>query len=169
VLEVDDEVVALARRRLGLRTGPGLRVRTGDARVLLRDERAGSHDVVVGDAFGSRAVPWHLATREFAQDVRRVLAPGGLYVLNLIDRPPLDFARAELATLGRVFEHVAVVADVEEGGNFVVLASRRPLRVPAPEAGEEVLAGRAVAGFAAGAEVLTDDHAPVDQLLTPLR
>ena len=57
VLEIDPEVVRLARRRLGLRTGPALRVRTGDARVSLRDEPDGRYDVVVGDAFGGRAVP----------------------------------------------------------------------------------------------------------------
>ncbi len=66
VLEVDGELVELARRRLGLRTGPALRVRVGDARVTLRAEPTDSADVIVGDAFGRRAVPWHLATQEFA-------------------------------------------------------------------------------------------------------
>jgi hypothetical protein len=42
VLEVDDEVVDLARDKLRLRTSDALRVRTGDARVLLRDEPSGS-------------------------------------------------------------------------------------------------------------------------------
>ena len=168
VLEVDDEVVALARRRLGLRTGPDLRVRTGDARVLLREEPAGVFDVVIGDAFGSVAVPWHLTTREFLEDLRRVLAPRGLYALNLIDRGPLRFARAQVATLRRVFAHVTIVGDVQRGGNFVVLASRRPIAAPAVQGAERVLAGDAAASFAGDADVLTDAHAPVDQLLTPV-
>jgi hypothetical protein len=167
VLEVDDEVVALARRRLGLRTGPDLRVRTGDARVLLRDEPGGRYDLVIGDAFGSLAVPWHLTTREFLADLRRVMTPAGLYALNLIDRPPLAFARAQIATLRRVFGHVVMVGNVGAGGNQVILASRRPIRPPAPEPGEEVLTGEELAGFAGDADVLTDAHAPVDQLLTP--
>ena len=31
----------------------------------MRDQPTGSADVVVGDAFGGRAVPWHLATVEW--------------------------------------------------------------------------------------------------------
>ena len=34
--------------------------------------------------------------------------------------------------------------------------------------GLEVAGGARFAGFTRGAEVLTDDHAPVDQLLTPI-
>ena len=66
VLEVDGELVGLARERLGLRTGPDLRAVIGDARVTLADEPTASADVLIGDAFGARAVPWHLATVEFA-------------------------------------------------------------------------------------------------------
>jgi len=171
VLEVDDEVVELARDELGLETGPDLRVRTGDARVLLRDEPSRAYDVVVGDAFGSLAVPWHLTTREFLTDLRRTLRPDGLYVQNLIDRGPLRFARAEVATLLRVFGHVAVVGDTAAGGNLILLAAQRLLRPPAPDAreNERLLTGAQVRRFAAGADVLTDAHAPVDQLLTPRR
>ena len=37
-----------------------------------------------------------------------MLRPGGIYVLNVIDFPPLDFARAETATLLAAFDDVAV-------------------------------------------------------------
>ena len=86
VLELDGGLVALDRRRLGLRTGPVLRVEVGDARVNLRRRRP-RRDLVVGDAFGHLVVPWHLATREMVADVRRVLRPGGVYALNVIDYP----------------------------------------------------------------------------------
>jgi hypothetical protein len=130
-------------REAPLRTSDALRVRTGDARVLPARRAVGVHDVLVGDAFGSLAVPWHLATREFLEDVRRVLKPDGLVALNLIDRGPLRFARAEVATLLRVFRHVAVVGDTREGGNLILLASQRPIRTPAPSRteNEEVLTG----------------------------
>ena len=77
VLEVDPQLVDLARERLGpARPARRCAVRTGDARVTLRDEPDDSADVVVGDAFGGRTIPWHLATAEFVADVRRVLRPG---------------------------------------------------------------------------------------------
>jgi spermidine synthase len=174
VLEVDKKLIGLDRSRLGFRDRPGIKIRTGDARVTLRDERDTSADVVIGDAFGGRAVPWHLTTEEFLTDVRRVLRPGGVYVMNLIDFRPLGFARAEAATLLTVFHDVALVARADgnrepRGGNVVLLASDRPLpRALLPARMGVVVLGRArVRAFAGDSEPLTDDHAPADQLLTP--
>jgi spermidine synthase len=175
VLELDPGLPGLARDRLGLVTGPDLVVRTGDARILLRDEPAAAYDLVLGDAFGGLTVPWQLTTREFADDVKRRLAPGGRYVLNVIDYPPLDFARAELATLQAVFADVALIARPattrgERGGNLVLVASDAPLdtadiaRRAARGELTSVLHGPALTRFVAGAGALRDDFAPVDQL-----
>jgi spermidine synthase len=182
VLELDPAVVQLARDELGLRTGADLQVRTGDARLGLGDLADASYDVVVGDAFGGLAVPWHLTTREFAAELERVLRPDGVYAVNVIDHPPLSLARAEAATLREVFGHVAVIAPPGglaglEGGNLVLVASSAPLdaavlqRAARAEgaAGAEVAAGADADRFIGGADVLTDDMAPVDQLLTPRR
>ena len=179
VLEVDPEIVELDREQLGLQTGDDLQVVVGDARTGIVDQPADAFDVVLGDAFGSVAVPWHLTTAEMVAQVRRVLRPGGTYVLNVIDNPPLAFARAETATLRGAFAHVAVLAPQErlagdEGGNLVLVASDEPLdlaglRARAARRGDDgaVADAAATAAFAAGAQVLTDDDAPVDQLLTP--
>ena len=174
VLEVDGELVELARSRLGLGDVPGMRVRTGDARMTLRRERDRSADLVVGDAFGGPVVPWHLTTREFLADVRRVLRPGGVYAINVIDLGPQRLARAEAATLVDSFADVAVVRRPRAGGggrNLVLLASDRalsPRELPPARDGVEVLRGDAVRRFAGDAPVLRDDYAPADQLLTPL-
>jgi hypothetical protein len=172
VLEVDGQLVDLARERLGLRTGRDLAVRVGDARVTLRDEPADSADVVVGDAFGSRSVPWHLATAEFVADIRRVLRDDGIYLLNVIDYPALGLLRAEAATLLDAFADVALVAvpegDRPAGGNLVLIASDRPLP---PGAGSTAQGARtfdraALGRIVAGADPLTDDDAPADQLIS---
>jgi SAM-dependent methyltransferase len=94
VLEIDPAVLDLGRDELGLRTSRALQVRIGDARLGIRDEPDDSRDLVVGDAFGSLSVPWHLTTREFLGEVDRVLRPGGVYVQNVIDYPSFRFARA---------------------------------------------------------------------------
>ena len=163
VLEVDGDLVELVRERLGLRTGPALRVRVGDARMTLRDEPADSADLVVGDAFGGVAVPWHLTTTEFAQDIRRVLRPDGVYALNVIDYPPLGLVRAEAATLLETFDDVALVAH-PDGGNHVFLASDAELPAFSDTTGGVELD---VARLIDGAQPLRDDDAPADQLLTP--
>ena len=152
---------------------------TGDARIGVADLPSDSADLIVGDAFGGRAVPWHLTTREFVTDLSRVLRDQGILAQNIIDLPPLGFLRAELATMRDVFEHVAVIAPRprlagDEGGNFIVVASDRPLPLDAIERAnaargddDQVLGDpAAMDDFIGGADVLTDEHAPVDQLIS---
>jgi hypothetical protein len=177
VVEVDRGVVELGRRELGVDAIPGLDVRIADARTALAELPDASADLIVGDAFGARTVPWHLATAEFAGQVHRVLRPDGVYVLNIIDSDPLALVAAEAATLATRFGHLALLARPDQlagggRGNVVMVASDRPLDLAA-------LAGRAAArgepgsvvddvgvrSLAGGATVLTDDYAPTDQLL----
>jgi spermidine synthase len=182
ILELDPAVLATAREELGYEQPASTEIVIGDARLSIADIGDDSIDIVAGDAFGGRAVPWHLTTAEFLDEVRRVLRPDGMYVLNLIDGPSLLFVRAEAATLADRFEHVAIVAGPgtlagEFGGlaNIVLVASDATIDVAALEAeiaarGEasanQVIAGRdAVAAFVGDAQVLTDDFAPVDQLI----
>ncbi|VXC13549.1 fused MFS/spermidine synthase [Nocardioides sp. AX2bis] len=179
VSEIDGGVVQVDLDRLGLETGPDLEVRVEDARLGLGEVDDESRDLVVGDAFGGVSVPWHLATVEMMGEVDRVLDDDGVYAANVIDHAPLSFARAEVATLAAVFDHVALlgpgdVLDASGGGNMVVVASDAPLPLEDLAGGLEeretqwgVLTGDPLRSWVADADVLTDDFAPVDQLLTP--
>ncbi|MFJ5556873.1 fused MFS/spermidine synthase [Streptomyces sp. NPDC093250] len=184
VSEIDSGVVRIDRDRLGLGSESGIDVRTEDGRLGLRRLDADSRDLVVGDAFGGVSVPWHLTTVEAMSGVRRVLDEDGLYVANLIDHGDLAFARAEAATLGEVFEHVAVLGEPADlrldpaaapgGGNLVVIASDRSVdrsalqnALDARRTGWTVAAGGDLRSWTGDAPVLTDDYAPVDQLLQP--
>ena len=179
VLELDPGIVRIAKRHLGLRTGKRMRVRSGDARIRLDDLPSGTYDVVTGDAFAGVAVPWHLTTREAVTDIRRTLQPRGIYAMNLIDHGPLDFLKAELRTLQDVFRHVALVASPDLGrgvtgtSNFILLASksrlplgRLNLALDEQRAADVIVAGADLREFVGDATLLTDDYAPVDQLLT---
>jgi spermidine synthase len=177
VLELDGELVDLDKRELGLRTGPQLRTRVGDARVGLAEQRTGAYDLVVGDAFGHLVVPWHLATKEMATDIARVLKADGVYAQNVIDYPPGSFIRAELKTVGAVFPHTALIAPPaalagETGSNFVIVGSKSPLQLTflreALDLVDEqvtMLTGAELTNYVGNSRVLTDDYAPVDQLL----
>jgi spermidine synthase len=165
---------------LGLVLGPDLEVEVGDARLHLRAHAGDDVDLVVGDAFGSRSVPWHLTTREFLATVDEALANDGLYALNMIDGREQRFARAEAATLADVFAYVAVlgrprVLEGASSGNYVMVASQQSIDVDAIGAalraggddGFQAYIGRSLTDWIAGAEVLTDDFAPVDRLISP--
>ena len=179
-VDADAALVELVRRRLPLRQrarrasgGPAgrVRIRAGDAREVLGQLAAGSFDLVVADLFAGGHTPAHVTSAEFESAVARVLAPAGLYAVNVGDGPPLAHARARVATLRTVFADVCLIAEpaVLRGrrfGNLVLAASRRDL--PAEEltrrAAADPFPGRVVHGadldrFAAGAKPVTDADA----------
>lgn len=174
-LEIDGGVVEVARAEMGL--SDQIEVLVGDARLTLPSLAESSADVVIGDAFSGASVPWHLTTVEYLQEISRVLTPGGVYTINVIDFDRLEFVRSTAATLAAVFDHVAVFApptylDGSTGGNFVLAASDRPLSIDAilqrvsERGGTEVaLTGDQISDFSATATILTDEFAPVDQML----
>jgi hypothetical protein len=112
-----------------------------------------------------------------AADIARVLRADGVYAQNVIDYPPDRFIRAELATVAAVFPHVALVApqdalDGKTGSNFVIVASKAPLaldelrhHLDLVDEPVQLLSGAPLTDFIGDARVLTDDFAPVDQLL----
>ena len=180
VLELDPRIYEVAQSELGYVPSDRIDVRLGDARQSIRGLPSGAFDIVIGDAFGGLAVPWHLTTVEMLDEIARVLRPGGAYVVNIIDYPPLRFVRAETTTAASVFSHVSVIASRETiagegGGNLVLVASDTPLDRAGVEAAiEEWGEGATTAVLSDPAEVrafmrqsmtLTDDFAPVDQLL----
>lgn len=130
-VDLDPVLVALVRDWFDLPRSPALRLRAGEARAELGTLPDGSADAVVRDVFAGDRTPPHVTTEEFAADVARVLRPGGVYLANCADRPPLALARAEAATLGAVFRHVGVVAEpaVLRGrryGNLVLVGTDDP-------------------------------------------
>ncbi|PPK98405.1 hypothetical protein CLV92_101100 [Kineococcus xinjiangensis] len=169
VFEVDERLVELTRQAFGLRSHPRFRLRVKDGRDGVATLPDASQDAVVRDAFAHDRVPAHLCTRQFLADVARVLAPGGIYVANLADRPPMPRSRAELATALDVFEHVALVAEPAQlrgrrYGNVLLLASSAPLPAQALVRGlsggaapARLLHGEDARNYAAGAAVITDE------------
>ncbi|SCF30123.1 hypothetical protein GA0074695_5338 [Micromonospora viridifaciens] len=171
VSEVDGALVELVRRALPWPADPRLRVRVADARAALTSSRDASYDVVVADVFAGARTPAHLTSVEYAAEVARVLRPGGSYLANIADGPPLRHARAQVATVRTVLPRACLVGDAavlrgRRYGNLVLVASR--VEPPVPElarraAGDwfpgRVLAGEELDRFAGGAPVVRDADA----------
>jgi MFS family permease len=172
-LEVDGDLVHFVEDRLDLNESPQSQVLVGDARINMLRVPSDSANVVVGDAFSNHSVPWHLTTREWMEEVDRVLKPGGMYAMNVIDLPPLEMLKAESATLLDVFADVRLITFAGEDGrpageNAVLLASDRPLpkAVRSSAFSATTFELPTVRWLAQDAEALRDDYAPVDQLIT---
>jgi MFS family permease len=146
-------------------------VDTGDARPAVAGVPDRSLDAIVADTFGSLDPPWHLATREAVEQVRRTLREDGIYIVDVVDSGSLSFVRAEAATLRRTFAHViAVRAPVGESpANTVLIAADKPLSLSLSAEDGRVLSEEETARFAGEAIVLRDDFAPVQRLVTRAR
>lgn len=132
VLEPDVALTELVRRELPLPRGHRIRVRPVTGQEGVAGLRDGSADVVVVDAYDRGRVPVELSGRRWVRELDRVLAPGGLVLLNAADEPGLRWVARLCATLRDRFGHVGqlVLREVASGkryGNVVVVASRRPL------------------------------------------
>ncbi|MFI2752661.1 spermidine synthase [Cellulomonas sp. P22] len=177
-VELDTALPELVRTWFDLPRAPALRIRPGDARAQLATLPDASADVLVRDVFAGDRTPAHVTTLEFVQDVARVLRPGGLYLANCADRPPLALARAEVATLRATFAHVGVVAEpgLLRGrgyGNVVLAATDDPWVLTAPGVERELrslpaparlLVGADLVAFVGTAQPLVDPPAPDDPI-----
>ncbi|MEL6981057.1 MAG: fused MFS/spermidine synthase, partial [Actinomycetota bacterium] len=171
VSEIDPLLVDVGRDELGLVTGPDLEIVTGDARLTVAELPTDAYDVIVGDVFAGLTVPWHLTTTEFVAELDRVLRPGGIYVMNVIDGDENRFVEAQLATLAVHFEHLAVVVPADfpssRPANQILIASDEPIPTPDVDIEHGVLVDDVVE-FIGDAPVLRDDFAPVEQLASNL-
>jgi len=120
VLEPHSGLTDQVRERLPLPRRSGIKVRPQDGVAGVRGVRDGWADLVLLDAYRDGAVPGELLVRSHIAEVDRVLAPGGLYLLNLADRAPFAATRRAVATLRERFAHVMVSAEP------ATLRGRRP-------------------------------------------
>ena len=108
-----------------------------EARVHQMDGRrfllstSGVYDMIVLDAFGSSAIPFHLASREVFALIASRLAPDGVFVLNVQSIGwNGTIVRSLAATLGTQFPNVLALPTMEPPnklGNVILFASKRSL------------------------------------------
>lgn len=121
VVEIDPGVTRAAYQYLGLqhRFGPddkyGIHNFNMDGRQYVAERAAPhSYDLIVQDAVNDLSVPAHLLTKEYNDEVKAALAPGGVYLLTIIDEVEHGkLWRASMATLRKTFPHVALLTPNE--------------------------------------------------------
>lgn len=127
VVDIDPVVVDVAQRFFGFRQDARLRAHVGDGRRFIEQTRK-PYDLIFLDAYGPEDIPYHLATREFLEAVRRALAPGGVVVGNLFSSYSNPFYDSMVRTYQEVFDEVYIF-DVRLAGNEILIALPRRIRI----------------------------------------
>jgi spermidine synthase len=183
VVEIDPGVTEVAYAELGLARDTSIVSYNEDARTYLERTPNQSYDLVMGDAFNDFSVPYHLTTQGFNERVRAWLAPGGMYIVNIIDGGRGLFLRAYVHTMRQTFDHVYLAPTIEDWrtsvrSTFVIIGTNEPLDMNALSHtdggdGSVILAPQIMALSDVDAllderekVVLTDRYAPVDQMLS---
>jgi spermidine synthase len=187
VLEIDPAVTAAAHEHLQLPLDTPVKTHNQDARLwYIENQPVGQFDIVYGDAFNDLSVPYHLTTLEFDRMVRRSMKDDGILMTNIIDNYHSgEFLRAYLRTLTESFEHVYLfgLGKAWEGrgpSTYIAVASPAPLDLDnfrqfvGPTTKREKFTGimddEMLREYLASGRriVLTDDYAPVDNLVARL-
>jgi spermidine synthase/Tfp pilus assembly protein PilF len=146
-----------------------------------RGQQIKQYDFIYEDALNDYSVPYQLTTREFNDNLYKLLTDDGIYTVELIDTfDTALFLGAMVNTLEQTFPFVTVVSETDitsyDRNTFVVVAAKHKLNLAGICKGFDV--DRSVWYFndsemsqlrkKSNSLVLTDDYAPVDNLLAPV-
>lgn len=189
VAEIDPQVTRAAFDAFGLEPDTPLRIYHLDARnridelyaSLGGDRAPAPFDLVYNDAFNHYSPPFHLTTLEYVQKLRALMSADSAFLANVIDVYRSGrFLGAMINTVEQVFPYVYTFctspggpSDADERDTFVVAGSTRLLPVQDLDYLQYSAtllspANVAVLRQRSGGLVLTDDFAPVDNLLAPV-
>ena len=185
-VEIDPVVTEAAHAAFGFPRDTKAEIHHLDGRNYVTQQAvrpdAPKFDAIFGDCLNDYTVPFHLTTLEYTRQLAGLLKDDGVYMFNMVDIGNLDapgqFLRAVLATCREVFPNVYVFTpDGQATGRitFIVIATKRPVdfgpalaalnayshQPGALKEASQILADQQVA-------LLTDDYAPVENLLAPV-
>jgi spermidine synthase len=127
VFEPDAGLTQAVRDVAPLPRHSGIKVRPVDGRAGVTQMPDDYADLVVVDAFAGAQVPAELGTSQWFGQLRRVLRPAGLLIMNLTDHAPFAYSRRVLAGVSAHFAPVMLGAEPStlkgrRFGNLVVAA-----------------------------------------------
>lgn len=188
IIEPDPGVTTAVMTALGLNRNTAIDIIHTDARNyvnrLLRQERAGGiarrYDFIYADVMNNGSVPIESVTNEFNGRIASLLAADGVYMTHFTDTQESGrFLGAVVSTLEQTFPNVYIIAGQgslrSRPESFVVVAVRRRLDIAAILRAQDRHLNFRLLNESEMAElrdrcsgrILTDDHAPVENLLAP--
>src|SRR4030043_2251916 len=136
VVEIDPEITKVAQKHLGVSENTRIRSFNEDGRwFVMNCKEKESYDFIFGDAFNDLSIPYHLTTKEFAAQLKRLLKPNGLLLANVIDSfEKGGFMPSYIRTLEEVFGKgnvhlVTLTSDYDHIGITTCVVAASPLKL----------------------------------------
>ncbi len=194
-VELDPAVAKVAKDWFGVGETKTHKIHISDGRGYLRRNKDRKYEAIMMDAYSSNTygsfIPYHLATKEFFQLAAEDLTANGVLAYNVIGTYQdwrADIVGSMYRTMKEVFPHVyhfpasdsknivLVGVKAKTGGltsatlkSRVALLQRAQPKLPG-HFGQRLGRIRASAPpSAAKSPILTDEHAPINRLLVPVR
>ena len=189
VVEIDPQIIRGAKAYLGISEKTKIRSVNEDGRwFVMNCKEEGSYDFIFGDAFNDLSIPYHLTTKEFAAQLKRLLKPNGLLLANVIDSFKRGaFMPSYIRTLEEVFGKgnvhlLTLSSDYDHIGisTCVVVASPKELDMDDFVKAVKGNGNKEITSHVMPKDrlqqylkerpcvILTDDYVPVDNLIAPI-
>jgi len=120
VVEIDPDVIDVAKKYFAVNDDPRLRIFNEDARNFLTNNNE-KYDLIILDAYATNYVPFHLLTTEYFQILDSRLQPRGIVVSNLLGSlvgDTSDLFRAAYRTMDEIFPTLYVFTTEHPIGNI---------------------------------------------------
>jgi spermidine synthase len=185
VVEIDPEVTKIAYDKLALSRNTKIKTYNEDGRWFVMNCR-NKYDIVLIDAFNDLSIPYHLTTREFAQQIKAIMNPGAILLTNIIDNfQQGSFLPSYIRTLRGVFGEknvhlISISPNFEKTSisTFIVMTGSGDVDIKGfadflrreGQGASSVVPDEMVNDYVNRnySVLLTDDYAPVDNLIAPI-
>jgi spermidine synthase len=187
VVEIDPEVTKIVYEHLGLPKTTKIKTYNTDGRWFVMNSKE-KYDLIFTDAYNDLSIPYHLTTKEFAQQLKDVMTPQGILMSNIIDNFQKGaFLPSYIRTLREVFGEknvylLSVSPDFKNTriSTFIVIAGKGPIDIKDFDAHVKLnLKGEARSAVVPEdlmeefmknrySIVIRDDYAPIDNLIAPI-
>lgn len=122
VVEIDPDIIQVAKEYFYFKENERLKVHPGDARQFIKRSKR-KYDIIFLDAYQSDYIPFHLTTVEFLREVKSRLKDNGAVVSNILSPNRNKFFDSMIMTYKKAFPYLYIFKG-KRSGNFIFIVTK---------------------------------------------
>jgi spermidine synthase len=122
VVEIDPDILPVAKEYFYFKENEKLKVHSGDARQFIKRSKK-KYDIIFLDAYQADYIPFHLTTLEFMREAKSRLKENGVVVSNILSSNRNKFFDSMIMTYKKVFPYLYVFKG-KNSGNFIFVVTK---------------------------------------------